>query len=118
MSVREYFSNVAMSIENFDGTITSGSKVVSAVVAGSAFIVLGITLSILFYFGTAVGSARLSWCYNSYIGDTTSGLKWLYAILCFFFPALYYPFYSIFLNPICSLKKPSAIVTLGGKKRI
>jgi apolipoprotein N-acyltransferase len=117
MGVRDYFSNIARSIENFDGTTASGAQVATAVAAGGAFVVLGIVLSILFYFGIAVGSARLSWCYNSYMGDTTSGLKWLYAILCFFFPALYYPFYSLFLNPLCDLKKPTAILSLGGKRR-
>ena len=50
------------------------------------------------------GAVHLSWCYNKYIGTPTS-LSIFYGTLCFFFPMLYYPFYGVFLDPLCGVKK-------------
>ncbi len=47
------------------------------------------------------GAARLSYCYNMSIG-TSMELTYLYAIVCFFFSFVYYPFYAIMLNPLCN----------------
>jgi hypothetical protein len=59
------------------------------------FLVLGLM--------TAYGAARLSFCYTSSLGAPSFG----WAILCFFFPHFYYPFYSLFLNPLCPTPSPA-----------
>jgi hypothetical protein len=47
------------------------------------------------------GSARLSYCYNIAIGNS-GDLAALFAVICFFFPNFYYPYYALFLNPLCA----------------
>jgi hypothetical protein len=79
------------------------------------YFLLMIALSIL----VAFGAARQSYCYNIYIGNT-EGVAILFAILCFFFPHFYYPFYALFLNPVCDLgrKNKGALGGLiGGSRR-
>ena len=51
---------------------------------------------------TCYGAARLSWCLNHSYG---------WAFLCFLFPAFYYPYYALFLNPVCNP------VMTGGRRR-
>ena len=55
----------------------------------------------LIAFLISYGAARLSYCYNQSIG-TSIELTYLYAIVCFFFSFVYYPFYAIMLNPLCN----------------
>jgi hypothetical protein len=55
----------------------------------------------LIAFLISYGAARLSFCYNQSIG-TSIELTYLYAIVCFFFSFVYYPFYAIMLNPLCN----------------
>ena len=57
------------------------------------------TVGILWIIISAYGAARLSYFYNMNNG-TTGGTLYLWAVLCFLFSDLYYPFYSYFLNPI------------------
>ena len=61
-------------------------------------------ISLLPLFLVCYGSARLSWCLNHSYG---------WSILCFFFPGFYYPYYSLFLNPLCNA--PTTMV--GGRRR-
>jgi hypothetical protein len=49
----------------------------------------------------ATGAARLSLCYNSYLGTTGRRTTLAYAALAFVFFPLYYPYYGLVLNPIC-----------------
>ena len=49
----------------------------------------------------AAGAARLSLCYNSYLGTTGRRTTLAYAALAFLFFPLYYPYYGLVLNPIC-----------------
>jgi hypothetical protein len=49
----------------------------------------------------AAGAARLSLCYNSYLGTTGRRTTLAYAALAFVFFPLYYPYYGLCLNPIC-----------------
>ena len=67
--------------------------------------------SFLFLIVFCYGSARLSYCYNKYTG-VPDGTATLFAILCFVFSPVYYPYYAIFLSPICTLNKVS-----GGRHR-
>ena len=75
-------------------------------------ILLYILLMISLAIATCVGSSRLSYCYNISIGNT-GDVAFLFAFLCFFFPTFYYPYYALFLNPVCIA--PRGI--LGGRRR-
>lgn len=76
--------------------------VASEAVVGLTF--MWILAVAVFVFVNAAGAARMSWCYNSFIG-TPDGLKLVYAVLAFMFCGLYYPFYAVFLNPVCAIKR-------------
>lgn len=60
--------------------------------------VVGISLLTMVY---CYGAAKLSYNYNIYTNN--SGYAFLWAILCYFFAFLYYPYYAIFLNPLPGL---------------
>lgn len=62
---------------------------------------------------TAYGAARLSFCYTSSLGAPS----FAWAILCFFFPHFYYPFYSLFLNPTCPPPTTQQIQQQGGSNK-
>lgn len=64
------------------------------------FGVIAVILTFIVAFFVCYGAARLSWCYNTFYGEPT-GTKIIFSTLCFFFPNLYYPFYSLFLDPVC-----------------
>jgi hypothetical protein len=64
----------------------------------------------------AFGAARLSYCYNMFVGNST-GVAFLYATLCFFFPGIYYPVYALFLNPVCGMQRPMNTM-VGGRRRV
>jgi len=97
------------------GTDASGIKL-SVAGVGKFFsgIMYSLGFILLLMFVQAIGSARLSYCYNISIGNS-EGVAFLYAILCFIFPSLYYPYYSFFLNTACSA--PSRMGFMGGAKR-
>jgi len=42
------------------------------------------------------GAAQLSYCYNIMNGNAGSAIMW--AVVCFFFPAFYYPYHALFLQ--------------------
>lgn len=64
----------------------------------------------------AFGAARLSYCYNMFLGNSTT-LAVIYSILCFFFPGIYYPVYALFLNPVCAMQRPVMNNMTGGRRR-
>lgn len=53
----------------------------------------------IFLYG--LGAARLSYCYQMNTNPTAS-FFYLYIFLAFFFSPIYYPYYGIFLNPLCA----------------
>jgi len=59
--------------------------------------IIGIIVTLI----AAAGAARLSLCYNSYLGTTGRRTTLVYAALAFIFFPLYYPYYGLMLNPIC-----------------
>lgn len=65
--------------------------------AYAGLVALGILIMI---FANLYGAARLSWCYNTFYG-ASGGEKFIWSFLCFCFSGLYYPFYAIFLDPVC-----------------
>ena len=116
-----YGSNVANKVLGVEGFTedSSGNVVIHThrmnryidIIAISSL--LGLAIALI----AAVGAARQSYCYNIYIGNT-DGVAILFAILCFFFPQFYYPFYAILLNPVCDLgKKNKGLGGLIGGRR-
>jgi len=89
-----------------DSTGTSAS----AIAGFGIFFSLGV---LLLGFLTSYGAARLSYNYNIYTHNQGAALAW--SVLCFFFPALYYPFYAIFLDPLGSMVAQT--IMIGGKMR-
>lgn len=65
--------------------------------------ILAAVIIIIISFFVCYGAARLSWCYNSFYG-ASGAEKFIYALLCFIFPYYYYPFYALFLDPVCGRK--------------
>jgi hypothetical protein len=72
---------------------------------------LSFIFGIVMFIATCYGAARLSYCYNVSIGNADSAI--LYAVLCFLFPTFYYPYYALFLNPVCAKRSNSL---LGGRR--
>lgn len=73
---------------------------------GSPLAGIGILVAFIFitlpYILFGYGASKLSWCLNHSYG---------WSILCFFFPGFYYPYYSLFLNPLCQIQQ------IGGRRR-
>jgi hypothetical protein len=97
------------------GTDVSGVHIIGNIgrVFSNFFYGIGFILLLMFIHGMA--SARLSYCYNISIGNT-EGVAFLFAILCFLFPSLYFPYYSFILNPTCYTSARSGFV--GGGRSV
>ena len=65
-----------------------------------AYFIFGVLFIVIMIFANLYGAARLSWCYNTFYG-VSSGEKFIWSFLCFIFSGFYYPFYAIFLDPVC-----------------
>jgi hypothetical protein len=76
--------------------------------AYSVVVFVGILILIV---ANLYGAARLSWCYNTFYG-TTGFLRFFWSFLCFFNSGLYYPFYAIFLDPVCG-----RVAQVGGRRQ-
>ena len=66
--------------------------------------IIGLLFIVIIAIAVCYGAARLSWCYGTYNGDSTTS-KVIFSVLCFLFPNFYYPFYALFLNPLCGRTK-------------
>jgi hypothetical protein len=81
----------------------------------SGFAIIGILFYVLIMivFGVAYsyGAARISYCYNIYLGES-SGTATMWSILAFLFAGYYYPMYGLFLAP-CGITKGGQ---LGGRR--
>jgi hypothetical protein len=112
--------NKVLGVEGFvadssGNTVIKTNEIVSAGASILTYSFFLVVIGIL----VAFGAARQSYCYNIYIGNT-EGEAILFAILCFLFPQFYYPFYALFLNPVCDLgKKNKGIMggLIGGRRR-
>jgi hypothetical protein len=114
----QYLTNIGHAVLNrkeyFDSgpattatpTNTTNSTTDGAVVAKQslAIVILVIIMYIIIVVLMMYGAARLSYCYNTYYG-ADSGTALLFSILSAIFSSIYYPFYGIFLNPLCNLQK-------------
>jgi hypothetical protein len=116
-SVKEYVGNVYNAVsgvkpkEKEPFATSEDTTVSTAPLMG--IIVIAILVLLIGFLGS-YGAARLSYCYNIYIGNS-SGAAFGWSILSFFFSGFYYPIYGLFLNPLCS--KTSSTLTVGGRRR-
>ena len=59
------------------------------------------------------GAAKLSYCYNKSLGRSDMEAM-IWALLAYIFGGIYYPYYGIFLNPVCAVRVASIV---GGRRR-
>ncbi len=85
------------------GKRSEGFSENSALRGYTGFAVIAALISVLPLLLTCYGSAKLSWCLNHSYG---------WAFLCFLFPGFYYPYYALFLNPLCN-----TVPMVGGRRR-
>lgn len=109
-TVTQYLANVANAVA---GNTKEKEKFTTENAGSSLLGGLLFTLFILFMI--SFGAARLSYCYNVYTGN--SGMALLWSVLAFFFSGIYYPFYALFLNPLCSEAVGRQAPLTGGRRR-
>ena len=93
------FTKNLLNTEGFQSNHKEEDEPIVGTILGAIYTFLVGGALIAFLIG--YGAARLSFCYNQSIG-TSIELTYLYAIVCFFFSFVYYPFYAIMLNPLCN----------------
>ena len=99
-SIGEYANNVIGSLfGRREGFYDSSGGTISFAALGAYTVFMSVLILIL-VIANSYGAARLSWCYNNFYG-LGEAEKFLWSILCFFFPSFYYPVYGIFLDPVC-----------------
>ena len=106
----QYFMNIVHAIRGEEQFIDA-SGVDGLFLFGMPFFIV-IILIFVYAFLFCYGAARLSWCYNTFYGES-SATKVIFSILCFFFPNFYYPLYAVFLDPVCGRVKNQ----VGGSRR-
>lgn len=114
----EFFEDVPSTTATETSTVTGAATAATGASSGSNSAlpaILGILLVFAISFLMSFGAARLSWCYNMYVGNST-GISIFYGWLAWTFSAFYYPYYAWVLNPVCGFKKPAPLMG-GGRKR-
>ena len=90
------------------GRQTEGFTDMSSMCGSLKILYSSLPILLIFHFTTMVvyglGAARLSYCYQMNTNPAAT-LFYLYVVLAFFFSPVYYPFYGIFLNPLCYTAK-------------
>jgi uncharacterized protein with PQ loop repeat len=77
----------------------------------STFFLISSIISIVCFLLYGYGAANLSYCLNKSLGRSEiESLAW--ASLAFMFNMIYYPYYGIFLNPVCAAKR----TMVGGRR--
>jgi hypothetical protein len=111
-SVGVYVNNVLGTVlGKKEGFYDSSGGTISFAEMGAYALITSVLMLILLI-TNCYGAARLSWCYNTFYG-VGEGEKLLWAILCFFFPGFYYPFYATSLDPVCG-----RVAQKGGKRKV
>ena len=105
----ERASRVLSGLEGFENQVAPKEPVNITTGAIVAVFLYGFLVFLYFCITIAqpFASARLSYCYNIYIGN--GDYAWPWSILCFFTGGLYNVYYSLFINPLCSMKKSGNI---------
>ena len=101
---KEYFDSGPATTTTPTNTTTTTMASASVAQQSLAIVLLVIIMYVVVIILMMYGAARLSYCYNIYYGES-SGTALLFSILAAFFSGIYYPFYAIFLNPLCNLQK-------------
>ena len=101
----EYLTNIVNAgLGKGSEGFTSDAKPDSSVFGSLKSLYSSLPILLIFHFTAmlvyGLGAARLSYCYPMNTNPTAS-LFYLYIVLAFFFSPVYYPFYGIFLNPLC-----------------
>ena len=107
-TLRQYFLNSIHAVRGEEQFTGSSTPAAEAYMGIGVFVIVFI---IIIAFLVCYGAARLSWCYNTFYGEST-GSKVIFSVLCFIFPNFYYPFYALFLDPVCGRVKNQS----GGKR--
>jgi hypothetical protein len=94
-SVLYFLGYPTESLPNAPGMLAMG--------ATGAFIVF--CLGVIYCYG----AAKLSYNYNISIGN--GGYAMIWAIICYFFSGIYYPYYALFLSPL------NTPLLMGGRKK-
>lgn len=101
MKLVEYASGV---INAGLGRQTEGFTDMTSILGSLQSLYSSLPILLIFHLSTMIlyglGAARLSYCYQMNTNPTAS-LFYLYVVLAFVFSPVYYPFYGIFLNPLC-----------------
>lgn len=95
---RQYFLNIIHAVRGEEQFTGSSAE---TFMGFSLFVVIFIVIIAI---AVCYGAARLSWCYNTFYG-ADSASKVIFSVLCFLFPNFYYPFYALFLDPVCGRTK-------------
>jgi len=86
------------------GRQTEGFTDMTSILGSLQGLYSSLPILLIFHLSTMIvyglGAARLSYCYQMNTNPTAS-LFYLYVVLAFVFSPVYYPFYGIFLNPLC-----------------
>lgn len=101
---KEHFDSGPATTTTSTNTSTTTTAAASIAQQSLAIVILSIIIYVIIVILMMYGAARLSYCYNMYYG-ADSGTALLFSILSAIFSGVYYPFYAIFLNPLCSLQK-------------
>jgi len=103
-----YFENLYAA---FLGKTTNGGKEKFLTSEEYTYAITYLIIMIILFIASGFGAARLSYCYNMYLGNST-GITMVYSFFAFLLSGFYYPIYGLFLDPLCI---PSS-VQRGGKR--
>jgi len=105
-----YISDVRSAVQGNEPFVNETTQTGSPgfAIVGIFFYVL---ILLIFCVAYSYGAARISYCYNIYLGES-SGTATMWSILAFLFSGYYYPIYGLFLAP-CGIPKNSQ---LGGRR--
>ena len=116
VSASNYLLNLKMAIVNFFNAIIGmlyallgmKYKKIEYFESDNSYVsinfLIGIILTIVFTILYGYGAANLSYCYSKSVGKGDSEAL-LWAIGAYLFSGIYYPYYGVFLNPVCALTK-------------
>ena len=120
MGLKQYISNIWNAALNFgnaliDNTTENFAPSSSPRPYISTIFLFSSIITILFWLIYGYGAANLSYCLNKSLGNSDMQ-SMLWASLAFIFNVLYYPYYGIFLNPVCGSIAKKNMIGGGGRR--